>query len=70
MKTKANALLAAMLGLAAGSGLDFGYLKKSDRKPKSRMPLTSGEEDLLASLSGKEKKQFVRTLKDKYRGQS
>jgi hypothetical protein len=68
-RTNAAMLLGVMGALAMSSGLDIdsalGPIKKP--KPSNKMPLTPEEEIGLASLSGKEKKRYVKMLKEKYK---
>lgn len=45
------------------NGLDYELV---DSPIKKRMPLTQEESEYLFSLSGKEKKTYLRWLKDKY----
>jgi hypothetical protein len=67
-KTNAAMLLGVMSALAAGSGMDLDApFKPKTPKPNNKMPLTVDEETALACLSGKQKKQYVKMLKEKYK---
>lgn len=61
--------LAGLLGLFAGMSGDLKP-RKSDHteRDSNRMPLTKDELKHLASLSGKDKKIYVRKLREKYHG--
>jgi hypothetical protein len=69
MKSKTNAamLLGVMAALASSSGMDIDAPFRVKTKPNNKMPLTVDEETALACLSGKQKKQYVKMLKDKYK---
>lgn len=70
-KKRGNGLdtLAAMVAMAAASGVDFSSLiKEPDRSEResNRMKLTSSEFFHLGTLSGKKKKQYIKELRAKY----
>lgn len=67
MKPKTKLTLAAALGLLAG--MNSLLPREPDRRQResNRMPLTLDELAVLAELSGKEKKQYVKKLREKYK---
>jgi hypothetical protein len=69
-KLSTSAAMAIIMATALGGGLDgmgdmLGPIRK--KKEKDRMPLTPEEETALACLAGKEKKTYIKMLKEKYK---
>lgn len=67
LKGAKTSLLVA--GLAVASGV-FDELPSVPQKKNNKLPFSEDELEKLASLSGKEKKRYVKELKAKYSGGS
>lgn len=65
-----NALLLATLMASLGRNIDWNpdsvITEKSNLPRKEKLPLTEEEQELLSSLIGKDKKKFIKQLKEKY----
>jgi hypothetical protein len=68
-KSKLGALSIIASMLAMGSLANENIFGRSEKEPKksNKMPLTNDESEMLASLSGKDKKKYVKQLKEKYK---
>jgi hypothetical protein len=68
MKPSTAALIAIMtMGLMGAPGMLEDVARPRRVKPNNKMPLTDEESETLAGLSGKAKKQYVKSLKEKYK---
>jgi hypothetical protein len=68
-RNKLGALAIITSMLAMGSLANENLFGRSEKAPKknNKMPLTDEETKTLASLSGRDKKKYVKQLKEKYK---